>query len=124
MAAMIAVVSQAWTADAHSAAQGYLAGLDDFGEFHRSQPGFRGRVVIRSRSDDTHFTNIRFFDEVADYEAMIHREGYADHINALAQHLRPHEGAPGKDYADVVIDDWPVDAVPGDDNDGAGEAAP
>ncbi len=110
--AMIAVVSQAFTADSGAAARGYLAGLEAFGEFHEAQPGFRGRVVIRSRSDDTHFTNIRFFEEVADYEAMIGREGYAQHINGLAEHLRPHEDAPGKYYADVVISDWPGEPVP------------
>lgn len=104
---MIAVLSQAFTADAGTAAQGYLAGLESFAEFHEQQPGYRGRVVIRSRSDDTHFTNIRFFDEVADYEAMIQRDGYGDHIGGLAVHLRPHEDAPGKDYVDVVIADWP-----------------
>lgn len=104
---MIAVVSQAFTADAEGAAQGYLAGLEAFGEFHRQQPGFRGRMVIRSQSDDTHFTNIRFFDDVSDYEAMIKRDGYGDHIGGLAEHLRPHEDAPGKDYVDVVIADWP-----------------
>ena len=109
---VIAVISHAWTADADAAAQGYLAGLEDFGGFHHDQPGFCGRVVVRSQSDDTHFTNIRFFDSVADYEAMIHREGYAEHIHALTEHLRPHEGAPGKDYADVVIHDWPGEARP------------
>jgi hypothetical protein len=105
--AMIAVVSQAFTADSGAAARGYLSGLEAFGEFHEAQPGFRGRLVIRSLTDDTHFTNIRFFDEVSDYEAMIRREGYAEHINGLAQHLRPHEDAPGKDYAEVVLEDWP-----------------
>lgn len=118
--AMIAVVSQAFTADSGAAARRYLEGLEAFGEFHEAQPGFRGRVVIRSRSDDTHFTNIRFFGEVADYEAMITREGYAEHINGLAEHLRPHADAPGKDYADVVIADWPGEPGPPPDPDPTG----
>lgn len=105
---MIAVVSQAWTADPDEAADGYLSGIEEFGAFHHDQPGFRGRILMRSQTDDTHFTNIRFFERVADYEAMIHRAGYADHINALAGHLRAHEGAPGKDYVDVVVQDWPT----------------
>ncbi len=106
---VIAVISHAWTSDADSAADGYVSGIERFGEFHERQPGFRGRVLVRSQSDDTHFTNIRFFDDVSAYEAMIHVPGYADHINGLAEHLRPHEGAPGKDYADVVVHEWPDD---------------
>jgi hypothetical protein len=106
---VIAIVSQAWTADAGEAADRYRAGIEEFGDFHRGQPGFRGRVLLRSDSDTTHFTNIRFFDRVEDYEAMIHRPGYAERIEALAAHLRPHEGAPGKDVAEVVVHDWPLD---------------
>jgi len=104
---MIAVISHAWTKDDGAAADAYARGIEDFLDFHREQPGFRGRILVRSTTDTTHFTNIRFFDAVGDYEAMIHRPGYADRINALAEPLRPHEGAPGKDYADVVVQDWP-----------------
>jgi len=104
---MIAVISHAWTADVEGAAEGYRAGVEDFLDFHLGQAGFRGRLLVRSQTDPCHFTNIRFFDAVADYEAMVHRDGYAERINALAAHLRPHEGAPGKDYADVVAEHWP-----------------
>ena len=109
---MIAVMSHAWTRDDGEAARDYQRGIEDFGDFHRQQPGFRGRVLVRSTSDPSHFTNIRFFDRVEDYEAMIHRPGYAERINALAESLRPHEGAPGKDYADVVVHDWPTAGAP------------
>ena len=93
---MIAVVSQAWTADADDAADGYQAGIEEFGEFHRGQPGFRGRVGARSRTDDTHFTNIRFFDTVEDYEAMIHGPGYAEHIEGARRPPAATRGCPGQ----------------------------
>ncbi|MCB9386829.1 MAG: hypothetical protein H6517_03270 [Microthrixaceae bacterium] len=104
---MIAVTSKAFTIDEVDAASGYESGIRDFWDFHAGQPGFRGRLLMRSRSDRTSFTHVRFFDSVRDYEQMIKRPGYAEHINALAKHLRPHPDAPGKDYVDVVVGDWP-----------------
>ena len=88
-----------------------------------AEPAPSGAEGVRTMSgtpDTTHFTNIRFFEEVADYEAMIGREGYAQHINGLAEHLRPHEDAPGKYFADVVISDWPGEPVPPPGPDPAG----
>lgn len=105
---MIAVISHAWTADDGEAADAYAAGVGEFMEFHRAQPGFRGRIVVRSTSDRTHFTNIRFFDSQQDYDRMIHAEGYAIVIEQLGAHLRPHELA-GKDIVEVVHLDPPAE---------------
>lgn len=104
---MIAVTSRAFTSDAGDAARAYESGIEDFWDFHAAQPGFRGRVLLRSRTDPTAFTHIRFFDSEEDYEAMIRRPGYGEHIDALAAHLRAHPDAPGKDFVDVAIADWP-----------------
>ncbi|MFM7063431.1 MAG: hypothetical protein ACKO04_08055 [Actinomycetes bacterium] len=106
---MIAIISHAWASDDGPAADAYANGVGEFLEFHLGQPGFRGRVVVRSTTDTAHFTNIRFFDSLEDYERMIHVDGYAERIEALGRHLRPHELA-GKDVVEVVHLDPPTGA--------------
>jgi len=101
---MIAIVSQAWTLDAGAEADAYVAGWEDFATLLDAEPGYRGRVVLRDTGDPTHFTNIRYFDRLEDYETLIHRPGYAERIDALGTHLQL-ETPPVKQVADVVLRD-------------------
>ena len=105
---MIVVVSQAWSKDEHEHADGYIAASRAFLDFHLAEPGFRGRRLIRSVEDPTHFTNLRFFDSVESYERMTEREGYQDYIRGMYQFLRPYDSYP-REFMEVVI----ADDVPG-----------
>ena len=101
---MIVVVSQAWTLNEHEHADEYIRIYTDFLEFHKQHNGFKGRKLIRGIEDRTHFTNLRFFDAVQDYEELIKFEGYGDHIMKLGEHLKPYTINP-KEYMEVVLKD-------------------
>ena len=104
---MIVVVSQAWSKDEHEHADGYIAASRAFLDFHLAEPGFRGRRLIRSVEDPTHFTNLRFFDSVESYERMTEREGYQDYIRGMYQFLRPYDSYPREFMEVVIADDLP-----------------
>jgi heme-degrading monooxygenase HmoA len=101
---MIAIVSQAWTLDAADEADAYVAGWEEFAVLLDAAPGYRGRVLLRGTEDRTHFTNIRYFDRAEDYDALIHRPGYAERIEALGTHLQL-ETPPVKEVVEVVLAD-------------------
>jgi heme-degrading monooxygenase HmoA len=101
---MIAIVSQAWTRDAGESADAYLRGSEEFLAFLHQQPGFRGRMLLRGTDDPTHFTNVRFFDRAEDYDELIHRDGYAERINALGTYL-DLETPPVKETVEVALAD-------------------
>jgi heme-degrading monooxygenase HmoA len=101
---MIAVVSQAWTLDDGKHAEEYIALSAEFLTLLRQQPGFRGRRLLRGVEDRTHFTNLRFFDSLADYEELIRRPGYADQIARMGEHLKPYDSYP-REFMEVVLDD-------------------
>ena len=103
---MIAVVSQCWALDAETHAAEYEARYQEFLEFHRRHPGFRGRQLLRGIEDDCHFINLRFFDSVAAYEELITIAGYADHIGALSEHIDLSR-VPPKEYVQVTVADGP-----------------
>jgi heme-degrading monooxygenase HmoA len=101
---MIVVVSQAWTLDEAEHAEAYVRLSAEFLEFLQQQPGFCGRKLLRGVEDRTHFTNLRFFASLQDYEALIQRPGYAERINALGAHLKPYESYP-REFMEVILDD-------------------
>lgn len=101
---MIVVVSQAWTLDENGHADGYVSVYKEFLDFHRQHKGFRGRKLLRSMEDPTHFTNLRFFDSVACYEELIKFEGYGDFIMRMGEHLKPYTTNP-KEYMEVIHED-------------------
>lgn len=103
---MYVVVSQAWSKDEAASADGYIAAYQDFLAFHEQQPGFLGRRLIRGVEDRTHFTNLRFFASLDDYEAMTQREGYQDHLMAMYEFLKPYETYP-REFMEVVVSDGP-----------------
>lgn len=103
---MHVVVSQAWSRDDGVSADGYIAAYENFLSFHEESPGFLGRRLIRGVEDRTHFTNLRFFDRLEDYEAMTEREGYQDHLLAMYEFLRPYESYP-REFMEVVVSDGP-----------------
>lgn len=103
---MIAVVSQAWTKNDRAALDGYLADYERFLALHQTVPGFRSRQLLVGIDDPTHVTNIRCFDELADYEAMIQLDDYAAHIDALSAHLDLTR-TPVKEYVRVAVADGP-----------------
>jgi len=103
---MFVVVSQAWSKDDGESADGYVAAYENFLGFHEQQPGFLGRRLIRGVEDRTHFTNLRFFDSLDDYEAMTLREGYQDHLMAMFEHLKPYDTYP-REFMEVVVADGP-----------------
>jgi heme-degrading monooxygenase HmoA len=101
---MIVVVSQAWTLDETEHAEAYIRLSAEFLEFLQQQPGFRGRRLLRGVEDRTHFTNLRCFASLPDYEALIQRPGYAERINALGTHLKPYDSYP-REFMEVILDD-------------------
>ena len=104
---MIVVVSQAWTRDGEDAeehAQGYIALSGEFGRFFRDHPGYRGRRLVRGVEDRTHFTHLRYFETVADYEECTQHPEYQDHLVAMYQHLKPYDSYP-REYLEVVLDE-------------------
>lgn len=101
---MIVVVSQAWTKDEGEHADGYITLSAAFLDFHRQEPGFRGRRLVRGVEDRTHFTNLRFFDSVESYTRMTEREGYQEHLAAMYEHLKPYDSYP-REFMEVVLSD-------------------
>jgi heme-degrading monooxygenase HmoA len=103
---MIIVVSQAWTKDTEASAEGYVQASADFLSFMERHQGFRGRKLIRSLEDATHFTNLRWFDSVDDYTAMTEHPDYATQIAKLAEFLNldRYTDSP-REFMEVVLDD-------------------
>lgn len=102
----VLVVSQAWALDDGFHADEYLRLQALFLDFMRQHPGFRGRQILRSLEDRTHFTHIRHFDSVAAYEELTQFPGYHERIAEMGQHLRPVQSYP-REYLEVVVDDLP-----------------
>ena len=103
-AAVIVVVSQAWTKPGEEHAQGYITLNREFGRFFGDHPGFRGRRLVRGIEDPTHFTHLRYFDSVESYEECTRKDGYVEHTVLMYEHLRPYDSYP-REYLDVVIDE-------------------
>ncbi len=104
---MIIVVSQAFTKDAHESADAYVEQSRTFLAFMQGHAGFRGRKLIRSLEDPTHFTNLRWFDDVEAYEAMTQHPDYQTQIQKLSAHLdlSRYAGIKGREYMQLVLDD-------------------
>ncbi|GIW08016.1 MAG: hypothetical protein KatS3mg060_2821 [Dehalococcoidia bacterium] len=103
----VLVVSQAWTIDDAFHADEYLRLQGLFLAFMRQHPGFRGRQILRSLEDRTHFTHIRSFDSIAAYEELTRFPGYHERIEEMSKHLKPYQSYP-REYMEVVIDDLPA----------------
>ena len=99
---MILILSNAWTLDDGPHADAYIAITDEFGAFHATQPGFRGRRLVRDRAEPTHFINLRWWDRAEDYATMIQDPAYAGWIARLSEHVEARD--PAKLVMDVVID--------------------
>jgi hypothetical protein len=104
---VIVVVSQAWTKDTEEDAQAYIRFSEEFGKFFEDHPGFHRRLLIRGIEDRSHFTNLRFFDKVEDYEECTRREGYVEHTQKMYAHMKPYDGYP-REYLEVVLDTGPI----------------
>ena len=104
---MIIVVSQAWTKDAAASADAYIAESRAFSDFMQKQPGFRGRKLVRSLEEPTHFTNLRWFDSVDAYQAMTKHADYSQQIDALSRHLdlSKYDGKNTREFMQIVLDD-------------------
>ncbi|WP_436775812.1 antibiotic biosynthesis monooxygenase family protein [Yinghuangia sp. YIM S09857] len=109
---MYAVVSQAWTLDTGPAAEGYEQLSREFLPFLADQPGFLHRRLLRGIDDPTHYTNLRFFDSIDSYRALITRPGYAERIGQLSAHLR-QEGDYKREFMRVVLDEAAFGAAAG-----------
>ena len=109
---VIAVMSQSWVLDLGAHRQGFIDAYATFGDFHRAQPGFQGRRLMAGISDAHHMINVRYFDRVEDYEEMIKRPGYADHIDAMSAHIDITR-VPPKEYVELIFADDPAGVVPG-----------
>jgi hypothetical protein len=106
---VIVVVSQAWTLDADRHADAYIEGSRAFEAFLVRHSGYIGRRLLRSLADPCHFTNMRFFRDLADYHELITWDGYRERIMALGDHLKPADTYP-REYMEVVLGDK---ALPG-----------
>lgn len=104
------VVSQAWTKDAGAHADAYIAKSRDMDTFLAAQPGFIGRTLVRGVEDPTHFTNLRVWRSIADYEAMVQIPVYADLIAGLTEHIDMdrYDGTYPREFMDVVIGGVPA----------------
>ena len=108
---MIVVVSQAWTKDEGEHADAYIALSGEFSRFFDDHPGFHRRMLVRGVEDRTHFTNMRFFDRVEDYEECTRRDGYVEHTQRMYEHMKPYDSYP-REYLEVVLDTGPADPRP------------
>jgi len=104
---MIIVVSQAWTKDAGASADAYIEQSRIFLAFMQLHPGFHQRTLIRGVEDPTHFTNLRWFDDIAAYEAMTSHPDYQKQITALTQYvdISKYKDRVGREYMQIVLDD-------------------
>ncbi len=104
---MIIVVSQAWTLDAEASAAGYIEQSRTFLAFMRHHAGFKQRKLIRGLDDPTHFTHLRWFDEVRSYETMISHPDHPKQIAALTQYIdtSKYKDHRGREYMHIVLDD-------------------
>jgi len=104
---MIIVVSQAWTKDSGASADAYIEQSRVFLDFMQKHAGFKQRKLIRGIEDPTHFTNLRWFDDVAAYEAMTQHPDYQKQIEALTLHidLSKYKDRPGREFMQIVLDD-------------------
>jgi heme-degrading monooxygenase HmoA len=103
----VVVVSECWALDGGAAVDGYLDAYRRFLDLHRTQPGFRGRTLLRGDDDPTHLVNLRRFDSLADYEALVATDGYAAHIDELSRFL-DLDRRPAKEHLHVVVADGPT----------------
>ena len=104
---MIVVISQAWTKPGEEHARAYVELSAEFAKFFSAHPGFRGRQLVRSTEDPSHFTHLRWFDRIESYEECTRAEGYVEHTVAMYEHLVPYESYP-REVVEVVLDDRPV----------------
>lgn len=104
---MITVVSQAWTRNDAEAADGFIEASRKLGEFMLSQPGYRGRKLIRGVEDRTHFTHLRWFDSVEHYDAMTDQPGYREHIQEMSEflNLERYQDTHPREFMEVVLDE-------------------
>ena len=104
---MIIVVSQAWTKDADAAATGYIEQSRVFLSFMQQHAGFHQRKLIRGIEDPTHFTNLRWFDDVAAYENMTRHPDYQKQIETLTHFvdISKYKDRPGREFMQIVLDD-------------------
>ena len=99
---MILVLSHAWTLDEGPHREAYVRLTDEFQAFHRAQPGFRGRRLVRDTDDGRHFVNLRYWDQIEDYERMVADPEYPTWIARLSEHVEPRD--PAKVVFDVELD--------------------
>jgi heme-degrading monooxygenase HmoA len=97
------VISHAWTWDtAH--AEEYIAKSAAFNDWLARRRGFVSRTLVRDADDPTHLINLRVWESVADYEAIIGLAEYGAHIDDLSRHVDParYEGGYVRLYGDIV----------------------
>ncbi|MFC6152388.1 antibiotic biosynthesis monooxygenase family protein [Nocardioides yefusunii] len=104
---MIVVISQAWTKPEEAHVHAYVQLNEEFGQFFRDHPGFRGRQLVRGTEDPTHFTHLRWFDTLEDYEECTRQQGYVEHTVKMYEHLVPYESYP-REIVEVVFDERPA----------------
>ncbi len=104
---MIIVVSQAWTKDADAHADAYIEQSRTFLAFMRRHTGFRQRKLIRGIEDPTHFTNMRWFDDIEAYESMTRHPDYQKQIEALTHYidLSKYRDRSGREFMQIVLED-------------------
>lgn len=88
---MYLILSHAWTLDEGEHRDAYVRLTDELEEFHRAQKGFRGRRLVRDLADPRHHVNLRWWDDPADYQAMVAHPEYAEIIGRLSEHVEPRD---------------------------------
>lgn len=95
---MIAVVSNAWLNGDH--VERYVEIIGEFESVHRRIAGYRGRRLLFDPADGRHLVNIRFFDDAADYDALVREPDYGEWIGRLSELVEARD--PAKIVLDVV----------------------
>ncbi|MGI9606703.1 MAG: antibiotic biosynthesis monooxygenase family protein [Acidimicrobiales bacterium] len=107
------VISQTWLRDGEHHVAEYLALVQRFDAFLRSQPGFVSRRLVRSLEHPNHIIHLREFDDVASYEAMTSIAEYRAQIEALSEHVDGSaypEGAVPREYGEILFESAPADS--------------
>ncbi len=99
---MYLVLSHAWTLDDGPHRDAYVRLTDEFEAFHRAQIGFRGRRLVSDTTDACHFINLRYWDELDDYQRMVTDEQYPVWIGRLSEHVEARD--PQKATFQVELD--------------------
>ena len=106
------VISHAYTwDDPHT--QAYIELSESFNGWLEACDGFVSRSLVADFADRTHLINLRVWQSISHYEAIINEPEYRSHIAGLSEHVDPsrYNGSDVRSYGDIVVtteDAWRI----------------